>query len=91
LGEGSYGVVYKGRCRGLPFAIKILKLPKGEERFSEEQLKNFREEIKVMFTIHHPSIALFVGAYVSYDSIKIGFFYFFLFFFYYSFIFYFLF
>ena len=72
MGQGSYGVVYKGKCRGYPVAIKIPRLPKGASNFSDEQLQAFREEIKVMSKLYNPRIALFMGAFVSPQSIKIG-------------------
>ena len=75
MGEGSYGVVYRGRSRGFPVAIKIPRLPKGQKQFSEEQLTSFREEIKVMAKLYNPRIALFMGAFVSPTSIKIGYFF----------------
>jgi len=58
LGEGAYGRVYKGKCRGKDVAIKVpLK-----QKLTEEELKGFRHEVQIMRRIFHPNVVLFLGA-----------------------------
>lgn len=61
LGEGSYGVVYKGTFRGLPVAVKVLKINPSkaiQQRLEDEFLK----EVKMLAELRHPNIILFMGA-----------------------------
>eukprot|EP01124_Arcella_intermedia_P021173 TRINITY_DN2913_c0_g1_i3.p1 TRINITY_DN2913_c0_g1~~TRINITY_DN2913_c0_g1_i3.p1 ORF type:complete len:522 (+),score=121.48 TRINITY_DN2913_c0_g1_i3:19-1584(+) len=58
VGTGQYGDVFKGRCRGLDVAIKILK-----NRFgTEEQLASFKREVDIMSRIRFPNVCLLLGA-----------------------------
>jgi serine/threonine protein kinase len=67
LGEGAYGRVYKGKCRGKEVAIKVpLK-----QKLSEEELKAFRHEVQIMRRIFHPNVVLFLGACTSDNSFMI--------------------
>mmetsp|Transcript_28558 Transcript_28558/g.71798 ORF Transcript_28558/g.71798 Transcript_28558/m.71798 type:complete len:494 (-) Transcript_28558:138-1619(-) len=59
IGEGSYGYVYAGRCRGKDVAIKVFKHKKD---LPEAELEAFREEVKIMSKIYHPNVVLFMGA-----------------------------
>lgn len=58
IGEGAFGTVYKGKCRGLPVAIKVPK----KQDLTEDQLKQFREEVAIMRRIFNPNVVLFLGA-----------------------------
>lgn len=66
LGEGTFGVVYKGKCRGCPVAIKVPKSGSNSvEALSEKQLESFKAEIEVMTKLYHPNICLFMGAFID--------------------------
>lgn len=59
VGEGGFGVVYKGRHRGLeqPVAIKVLKILSVEDRRMQEALfAKFREEAKLLYTLSQESL-----------------------------------
>jgi serine/threonine protein kinase len=58
IGQGSFGSVYKGRCRGKDVAIKVLNKPITDEK----TLTAFKKEVAIMSTIFHPNICLFMGA-----------------------------
>jgi serine/threonine protein kinase len=57
IGEGSYGRVYRGTCRGKKVAIKVPK-----QKLTSRQIEQFRHEVAVMSKIFHPNIVLFMGA-----------------------------
>eukprot|EP01099_Mayorella_cantabrigiensis_P002547 TRINITY_DN2111_c0_g2_i1.p1 TRINITY_DN2111_c0_g2~~TRINITY_DN2111_c0_g2_i1.p1 ORF type:complete len:526 (+),score=124.20 TRINITY_DN2111_c0_g2_i1:81-1580(+) len=58
IGEGIYGTVFLGRCRGKEVAIKKLK----QQQLDPETLEDLRKEIEIMTAIRHPNILLFMGA-----------------------------
>eukprot|EP01123_Difflugia_compressa_P008793 TRINITY_DN272_c0_g1_i2.p1 TRINITY_DN272_c0_g1~~TRINITY_DN272_c0_g1_i2.p1 ORF type:complete len:528 (-),score=105.30 TRINITY_DN272_c0_g1_i2:120-1703(-) len=58
VGSGQYGDVYKGKCRGLDVAIKILKNKFG----TDEQLNSFKREVSIMSRIRFPNVCLLLGA-----------------------------
>ena len=55
LGEGGFGKVYRGKCRGKSVAIKKY-LTRTEEAFNE-----LRSEAKVLQKSHHPCLVCLVG------------------------------
>eukprot|EP01091_Cochliopodium_minus_P011237 TRINITY_DN3133_c0_g1_i1.p1 TRINITY_DN3133_c0_g1~~TRINITY_DN3133_c0_g1_i1.p1 ORF type:complete len:484 (+),score=152.78 TRINITY_DN3133_c0_g1_i1:29-1480(+) len=65
LGSGSIGNVYKGTCRGFTIAVKVPNKPKGTSKFSEKFVESFKDEVKILSTIYHPRIVLFMGAFIS--------------------------
>ena len=65
IGEGAFGRVYKGKCRGIQVAVKI------PLQIDEDALEDFEKEIKTMASISHPRIAMFLGAYVGPSGVKI--------------------
>ncbi len=67
LGEGSFGLVLRGKCRGMQVAIKVPKM----EDTSQEDLDKFKEEVRMMAKLFHPRIALFMGANIIKDEIKV--------------------
>jgi len=58
LGDGSFGTVYRGRCRSQEVAIKVLH----RQDLDEHTLKAFRKEVEVVSRIFHPNILLYMGA-----------------------------
>eukprot|EP01113_Clastostelium_recurvatum_P013999 TRINITY_DN1756_c0_g1_i3.p1 TRINITY_DN1756_c0_g1~~TRINITY_DN1756_c0_g1_i3.p1 ORF type:complete len:784 (+),score=234.68 TRINITY_DN1756_c0_g1_i3:77-2428(+) len=58
LGQGSFGSVYKGRCRGQEVAVKVPR----KQRLNLQELTSFRHEVKMMSKIYHPNVVLFLGA-----------------------------
>jgi serine/threonine protein kinase len=57
IGSGSFGKVYKGKCRQKPVAIKIL-----QKQFDKKTIASFRREVEIISKIFHPNICLFMGA-----------------------------
>jgi len=58
LGEGQFGVVYEGKCRGVTVAIKILN----QTQMSQEDIDDFKNEVGIMVHLRHPNIVLLMGA-----------------------------
>eukprot|EP00041_Stephanoeca_diplocostata_P025465 m.667601 g.667601 ORF g.667601 m.667601 type:complete len:1001 (-) comp22752_c0_seq24:120-3122(-) len=56
LGKGSFGVVYRGRFRDKPVAVKEIRLP------GDLESNSFRAEVEIYARIHHPNIVTFYGA-----------------------------
>ncbi|KAJ7565246.1 hypothetical protein O6H91_02G053500 [Diphasiastrum complanatum] len=55
LGEGGYGVVYKGKLHHINVAIKVLK------ENASQGLAQFQHEVEVLRRIHHPHMVLLLG------------------------------
>jgi len=58
IGDGSFGTVFKGRCRSQEVAIKVLH----RQDLDEQALTAFRKEVEIMSKIFHPNILLYMGA-----------------------------
>jgi len=58
IGSGSFGKVYRGRCRSKAVAVKILH----KQQFDPQTLAAFRKEVYLMSKIYHPNVCLFMGA-----------------------------
>jgi len=58
LGDGSFGTVYRGRCRSQEVAIKVLH----RQDLDEHSLNAFRKEVEIVSRIFHPNILLYMGA-----------------------------
>ena len=58
LGAGAQGTVRKGRHKGTEYAVKI---------FKPDELRDFKEEVRVLEHLRHPNIVAFYGA-VTRDS-----------------------
>eukprot|EP01125_Pyxidicula_operculata_P006709 TRINITY_DN2307_c0_g1_i1.p1 TRINITY_DN2307_c0_g1~~TRINITY_DN2307_c0_g1_i1.p1 ORF type:complete len:552 (+),score=125.92 TRINITY_DN2307_c0_g1_i1:59-1714(+) len=56
LGVGTFGVVYKGQCRGEIVAIKELK------ESTVSNIEEFRKEVAIMSHLRHRNIVLMMGA-----------------------------
>jgi serine/threonine protein kinase len=63
IGEGNFGAVYKGLCRGAQVAVKIPKF----SDLTEDKVEAFREELKVMARIVHPRVVALLGAFIPRD------------------------
>jgi hypothetical protein len=57
VGLGSYGVVYRGKWKGVDVAVKRFIKQKLEER----RMLEFRAEMAFLSELHHPNIVLFIG------------------------------
>jgi len=58
LGDGSFGTVFKGKCREKDVAVKFLH----KQDLDAKTLEAFRKEVEIMSKIFHPNIVLFMGA-----------------------------
>lgn len=59
IGEGGYGVVYRGHHLSLdqPIAIKVLKVPEADDpQLRETILTRFRDEAKLLYTLSQASL-----------------------------------
>jgi serine/threonine protein kinase len=61
VGLGSYGVVYKGKWKGVDVAVKRFI----KQQLDERRLLEFRAEMAFLSELHHPNIVLFIGACVK--------------------------
>eukprot|EP01133_Synstelium_polycarpum_P011935 gene11935-13910_t len=59
LGEGTFGVVYKGAWRGSTVAIKQIKI---NEDVTNQVLDEFRKELTILSKLRHPNIVLLMAA-----------------------------
>ena len=62
VGLGSYGVVYRGKWKGVDVAIKRFI----KQKLDERRMLEFRAEMAFLSELHHPNIVLFIG---TFDSI----------------------
>ncbi|BCS82572.1 putative serine/threonine-protein kinase receptor [Cotonvirus japonicus] len=71
LGIGSYGIVYKGKWKGVDVAVKKFI----KQSISEKEMLNFREEVSILSRLseqkHHPNIILMIGACITKPNICI--------------------
>ncbi|QBZ81425.1 Protein kinase catalytic incomplete domain containing protein [Pandoravirus celtis] len=61
IGAGSYGVVYRGRWKGVDVAVK--RFPK--QSLTERAALDFRAEVAFLSELSHPNVVLFIGACVQ--------------------------
>ncbi|KAK6935342.1 Serine-threonine/tyrosine-protein kinase, catalytic domain [Dillenia turbinata] len=67
IGQGSYGVVYRGTWNGSDVAIKVYFT----NAYCEGTLLDFRKEINIMKRLRHPNVLLFMGAVYSTQRLAI--------------------
>ncbi len=61
VGLGSYGVVYRGKWKGVEIAVKRFI----KQKLDERSMLEFRAEMAFLSELHHPNIVLFIGACVK--------------------------
>jgi serine/threonine protein kinase len=61
VGMGSYGVVFKGRWKGVDVAVKKFV----KQKLDERRMLEFRAEMAFLSELHHPNIVLFIGTQVT--------------------------
>jgi serine/threonine protein kinase/ABC-type phosphate transport system substrate-binding protein len=61
IGMGSYGMVYKGKWKGVEVAVKRFI----KQKLDERHMLDFRAEMAFLSELHHPNIVLFIGACVK--------------------------
>jgi hypothetical protein len=57
IGLGSYGVVYRGKWKGVEVAVKRFI----KQKLDERRMLEFRAEMAFLSELHHPNIVLFIG------------------------------
>jgi len=67
IGEGSFGVVYRGEWRTTPVAIKELKV----KFMKKQELDEFHREVGIMEKLRSPYIVNFVGAVLTEQHLSI--------------------
>jgi serine/threonine protein kinase len=58
IGEGCFGTVFRGHCRGQEVAIKKLHVTE----FEQEVLEEFKKEVSILTHLRHPNIIQLLGA-----------------------------
>ncbi|KAK6947737.1 PAS fold [Dillenia turbinata] len=61
IGQGSYGIVYRGTWNGSDVAVKVYFA----NAYCEGTLLDYRKEINIMKRLRHPNVLLFMGAVYS--------------------------
>jgi hypothetical protein len=59
IGEGAFGVVYRGKYRGTLVAAKV---PRKQGEMKDSQLRSFQDEIALFEKLRSPYIVNFIGA-----------------------------
>lgn len=57
LGIGSYGVVFRGKWKGVDVAVKKFI----KQKLDERRMLEFRAEVAFLAELRHPNIVLFIG------------------------------
>jgi serine/threonine protein kinase len=58
VGLGSYGVVYRGKWKGVEVAVKRFI----KQKLDERRMLEFRAEMAFLSELHHPNIVLCIGS-----------------------------
>jgi serine/threonine protein kinase len=64
---GTFGKVYRGKCRAVDVAVKVPK----KRKFTPQQLEAFKKEMRIWSRLYHPNICLFMGAHVHPEKVLI--------------------
>lgn len=65
LGAGSFGVVYKGKCKHADVAVKQMDIE------APADVAAFKKEVSLMFDLHHPHIVVCFGGTVLKKAVRI--------------------
>ncbi|KAH3760900.1 SHK1 protein [Pelomyxa schiedti] len=68
LGGGAYGDVYKAIVAGIPVAVKV---PKKQLWSTPAELAAFREEVRMLKSIFHTNVVLYMGACTMENNVMI--------------------
>eukprot|EP01105_Mastigella_eilhardi_P025999 TRINITY_DN7296_c0_g1_i1.p1 TRINITY_DN7296_c0_g1~~TRINITY_DN7296_c0_g1_i1.p1 ORF type:complete len:1886 (+),score=216.32 TRINITY_DN7296_c0_g1_i1:405-5660(+) len=68
VGEGSFGMVYRGLWRGQEVAVKLLK---DQESFTSDSAEEFDKEVHMMEMLHIPQTVTFIGAVIFPSQLSI--------------------
>ncbi|KAH3766995.1 tyrosine protein kinase [Pelomyxa schiedti] len=69
IGEGTFGIVFKGTWRGAEVAIKVLK--NQDQTYTKQNKEDFEREVQMMVSLKHPQIVTFYGAVFVQGSLAI--------------------
>jgi hypothetical protein len=58
LGAGGYGEVHKAMWKGTEVAVKVI----AAEKITKDMEKSFQDEVRVMTSLRHPNVVLFMAA-----------------------------
>jgi serine/threonine protein kinase len=58
LASGGFGQVYRATWKGTEVAVKVM----ASEEVTREMERNFKEEVRVMTSLRHPNVVLFMAA-----------------------------
>jgi hypothetical protein len=67
MGMGSYGVVFKGKWKGVEVAVKRFV----KQKLDERRMLEFRAEAAFLSELHHPNIVLFIGMELSLSRVRV--------------------
>ena len=65
VGEGKHGTVYRGRCRGIDVALKVVK--QGRRLGADEDA--FWDEVAILSKALHPRVTMFLGVCIDGDDL----------------------
>eukprot|EP01060_Flectonema_neradi_P017999 TRINITY_DN24818_c0_g1_i1.p1 TRINITY_DN24818_c0_g1~~TRINITY_DN24818_c0_g1_i1.p1 ORF type:complete len:616 (+),score=70.26 TRINITY_DN24818_c0_g1_i1:125-1972(+) len=68
LGEGSYGKVHLGDYQGTSVAVKTRK---SDQPPKEEEIQEWKKELRLMTKMRHPYVLLLIGACVEENNVMI--------------------
>jgi serine/threonine protein kinase len=58
LGAGGFGEVHRATWKGTEVAVKVMT----SEKITKEMEKSFKDEVRVMTSLRHPNVVLFMAA-----------------------------
>ncbi|KAG9133270.1 hypothetical protein Leryth_023522 [Lithospermum erythrorhizon] len=67
IGQGFYGIVYRGMWKGSDVAVKVYNA----SQCTEETSSDYKTEIEIMRRLRHPNVLLFMGAVYSQEKLAV--------------------